>query len=189
MSSYQFVNTLAQCYAENQQAAAAQNQDYYNMNYPNCYSPNLANHPQYGQYSLMMSGQAAAAAVSPTTDPPTGYAVSTRRKVFAVTQKQQATSPFSSNSGAGANKVNQNSTSPNSTDNMPHRSLPKPPEIPSGASGGYAATSRGGGSGSTSSYVPRHAKGGTHDITDYSHLRHRVLVGLLGNYEISILGE
>ena len=64
MSSYQFVNTLAQCYAENQQAAAAQNQDYYNMNYPNCYSPNLANHPQYGQYSLMMSGQAAAAAVA-----------------------------------------------------------------------------------------------------------------------------
>ena len=64
MSSYQFVNTLAQCYAENQQAAAAQNQDYYNMNYPNCYSPNLANHPQYGQYSMLMSGQAAAAAVA-----------------------------------------------------------------------------------------------------------------------------
>ena len=65
MSSYQFVNTLAQCYAENQQAAAAQNQDYYNMNYPNCYSPNLATHPQYGQYNaLMMSGQAAAAAVA-----------------------------------------------------------------------------------------------------------------------------
>ena len=140
-----------------------------------------------GSYKVQQGQAAAAAAVSPTTDPPTGYAVSTRRKVFAVTQKQQATSPFSSNSGAGPNKVNQNCTSPNATDNMPHRSLPKPPEIPSGASGGYAATSRGGGSGGTSSYVPRHAKGATHDITDYSHLRQRVLVGLLLDKEKSLL--
>ena len=54
MSSYQFVNTLAQCYAEQQNAAAASagtaattgghsQQDYYNMNYSNCYSPNLGN--------------------------------------------------------------------------------------------------------------------------------------------------
>ena len=79
MSSYQFVNTLAQCYSDQQQqqqqqqstaaaaaaAAAAANaaqtsqqqQDYYNMNYPNCYSPNLAAHAQYGQYSLMMGQQ------------------------------------------------------------------------------------------------------------------------------------
>lgn len=68
MSSYQFVNTLAQCYAAEQsgQAATSQNtQDYYNMNYPNCYSPNLAatSHAaaatvsQYGSanpYSLMI---------------------------------------------------------------------------------------------------------------------------------------
>nr|ALB00307.1 Sex combs reduced [Paracyclopina nana]ALB00316.1 Sex combs reduced [Paracyclopina nana] len=70
MSSYQFVNTLAQCYAEQQQqqqtaaaasvgAASGGQADYYNMNYPNCYSPN-----QYNQYSLMMSGQAAAAMAS-----------------------------------------------------------------------------------------------------------------------------
>ena len=69
MSSYQFVNTIAQCYAEAGQAAgaaAATSQDYYNMNYPNCYSPNLnANHANsYNQYSLMMSGQAAAAAMA-----------------------------------------------------------------------------------------------------------------------------
>ena len=70
MSSYQFVNTLAQCYAE--QTAAQQatqvGQDYYNMNYPNCYSPNLTNHSQYGQYSLMMSGQAAAAMAAGMAD-------------------------------------------------------------------------------------------------------------------------
>ena len=68
MSSYQFVNTLAQCYAEQQNAAASagqttnQQMDYYNMNYPNSYSPNLGNN--YNQYSLMMSGQAAAAMAS-----------------------------------------------------------------------------------------------------------------------------
>jgi len=71
MSSYQFVNTLAQCYAEQQNAATAaaagaaptnQQMDYYNMNYPNSYSPNLGNN--YNQYSLMMSGQAAAAMAS-----------------------------------------------------------------------------------------------------------------------------
>ena len=65
MSSYQFVNTLAQCYAAEQSgqagAASAANQatsnDYYNMNYPNCYSPNLAAHAQqYGQYSQLMMG-------------------------------------------------------------------------------------------------------------------------------------
>ena len=52
MSSYQFVNTLAQCYEANAQlqgagAAAAgagvagstAPQDYYGMQYPNCYSP------------------------------------------------------------------------------------------------------------------------------------------------------
>ncbi len=70
MSSYQFVNTLAQCYAE--QTAAQQatqvGPDYYNMNYPNCYSPNLTNHSQYGQYSLMMSGQAAAAMAAGMAD-------------------------------------------------------------------------------------------------------------------------
>jgi len=74
MSSYQFVNTLAQCYAEQQNAASAaasagqanqQSMDYYNMNYPNSYSPNLGNNSNpYNQYSLMMSGQAAAAMAS-----------------------------------------------------------------------------------------------------------------------------
>ena len=73
MSSYQFVNTIAQCYAEQAGQAAgaaasaqASAQDYYNMNYPNCYSPNLNNHAtnSYNQYSLMMSGQAAAAAMA-----------------------------------------------------------------------------------------------------------------------------
>ena len=69
MSSYQFVNQIAQSYMEAGQAAgaaAASSQDYYNMNYPNCYSPNLNNHAtnSYNQYSLMMSGQAAAAAMA-----------------------------------------------------------------------------------------------------------------------------
>ena len=42
MSSYQFVNTLAQCYEANAQlqgGAAPPPQDYYSMQYPNCYSP------------------------------------------------------------------------------------------------------------------------------------------------------
>lgn len=62
MSSYQF--TLAQCYAAEQSGsqtnsqASGTSQDYYNMNYPNCYSPNLAAHSQYGQYSLMMGASA-----------------------------------------------------------------------------------------------------------------------------------
>ncbi len=65
MSSYQFVNTLAQCYAAEQAGQGAQgSQDYYNMNYPNCYSPNLAAHAQYGQYSLMMGNNSAAAAAA-----------------------------------------------------------------------------------------------------------------------------
>ncbi|QQP52900.1 Sex combs reduced [Caligus rogercresseyi] len=70
MSSYQFVNTLAQCYAEQQQQQQQQqsgtqagpqvppqaplpnNQDYYNMNYPSCYSPGLNSQGggQYGGY-------------------------------------------------------------------------------------------------------------------------------------------
>ncbi len=60
MSSYQFVNTLAQCYAASEQSVQvasgpqANSQEYYGMNYPSCYSPNLAAHAQYGQYSLMM---------------------------------------------------------------------------------------------------------------------------------------
>lgn len=70
MSSYQFVNTLAQCYAEQTaaQQASQVGQEYYNMNYPNCYSPNLTNHSGYGQYSLMMSGQAAAAMAAGMAD-------------------------------------------------------------------------------------------------------------------------
>ena len=58
MSSYQFVNTLAQCYEQAQMAgvgAAATPtapQDYYNMQYPSCYSP--ATQQQYSQYSGMM---------------------------------------------------------------------------------------------------------------------------------------
>lgn len=67
MSSYQFVNTLAQCYAEQAGQANQNTQDYYNMNYPNCYSPNLAAHAQYGQYSLMMSGTNGAAGAAANT--------------------------------------------------------------------------------------------------------------------------
>ena len=85
MSSYQFVNTLAQCYEANAQlqgGAAPPPQDYYSMQYPNCYSPatqvhhychgriffleireNLSHKFLYlqgyaGQYSSMMGGAA-----------------------------------------------------------------------------------------------------------------------------------
>lgn len=63
MSSYQFVNTLAQCYEANAQLQGATAgagvvpgttgpQDYYNMQYPNCYSPATQGYAQ--QYSSMM---------------------------------------------------------------------------------------------------------------------------------------
>ncbi len=58
MSSYQFVNTLAQCYAAEQSSNGAQSnpQEYYNMNYPNCYSPSLNNSSNYNApYSLLMN--------------------------------------------------------------------------------------------------------------------------------------
>ena len=85
MSSYQFVNTLAQCYEANAQlqgGAAPPPQDYYSMQYPNCYSPatqvhhychgriffqdireNFSHKSLYlqgyaGQYSSMMGGAA-----------------------------------------------------------------------------------------------------------------------------------
>eukprot|EP00090_Calanus_glacialis_P036961 TRINITY_DN6327_c0_g1_i1.p1 TRINITY_DN6327_c0_g1~~TRINITY_DN6327_c0_g1_i1.p1 ORF type:complete len:332 (-),score=72.85 TRINITY_DN6327_c0_g1_i1:1639-2634(-) len=64
MSSYQFVNTLAQCYEANAQlqgagagaAPGAAPQDYYNMQYPSCYSPATQGYAQ--QYSSMMGGAA-----------------------------------------------------------------------------------------------------------------------------------
>jgi len=59
MSSYQFVNTLAQCYEANAQlqgGTAPPPQDYYSMQYPNCYSP--ATQGYAGQYSSMMGGAA-----------------------------------------------------------------------------------------------------------------------------------
>ena len=80
MSSYQFVNTLAQCYEANAQlqgGSAPPPQDYYSMQYPNCYSPATQVSPQHwrdttylltddnvwlqgyaGQYSSMMGGAA-----------------------------------------------------------------------------------------------------------------------------------
>ena len=69
MSSYQFVNTLAQCYEANAQlqgagaaaagsvGAATAPQDYYNMQYPNCYSP--ATQQGYAQQYSSMMGAAA----------------------------------------------------------------------------------------------------------------------------------
>ena len=107
MSSYQFVNTLAQCYAEQQNAAAAsagaqtnQQMDYYNMNYPNSYSPNLGQN--YNQYSLMMSGQAAAAmasmsasVASGTSEAATTYNSMSNAGQQATPQSQQRTSNHS----------------------------------------------------------------------------------------------
>ena len=61
MSSYQFVSSLAQCYEANAQlqgagAGAAAPQDYYSMQYPNCYSPATQGYAQ--QYASMMGGAA-----------------------------------------------------------------------------------------------------------------------------------
>lgn len=57
MSSYQFVNTLAQCYAAEQSAQQNPNaQDYYNMSYANCYSPSVSGHSAYSaSYNLLQN--------------------------------------------------------------------------------------------------------------------------------------
>ena len=114
----------------------------------------------------------------PSAEPPSVYAMSARRKVFAVNQPQVTTPAYStSNNGGGGNKVNVSSPSDS---NNSHRSLPKPPEIPSGASsGGYVPTSRGGGGHSSSYVTPRHHHSKDQPSNDYSHLRHRVLVGFI----------
>lgn len=102
MSSYQFVNTLAQCYAAEQSgqtgsANAQASQDYYNMNYPNCYSPNLAAHAQqYGQYSLMMTGSGGgggAAGSGGGQNPGGGGAADNGFSVATSSQQQQQQQP------------------------------------------------------------------------------------------------
>merc|ERR1719410_1625170 len=92
MSSYQFVNTLAQCYEANAQlqgagAAAAGSvggatapQDYYNMQYPNCYSPATQGYAQ--QYSSMMGAAAGSHDYTPPSSSATlssSQAASSRR--------------------------------------------------------------------------------------------------------------
>ena len=156
MSSYQFVNTLAQCYAatssaldptvvgqqhqqqppQDQQAAAAASMaaaaaaaaaaggtssaaaDYYNMNYPNCYSPsNLS--AQYGQYQaaaagLMGMGNGAAVGQVGQSGGSSAAGAAAVAAAAAASQLQQSTGDYSSSSGQ-RNSANQ---SPVSTNNM-----------------------------------------------------------------------
>jgi len=90
MSSYQFVNTLAQCYEANAQLQGAgavaggatgggvpgapTAQDYYNMQYPSCYSPATQGYAQ--QYSSMMGASATGQATTATQEytPPSSSA-------------------------------------------------------------------------------------------------------------------
>ncbi|TRY68625.1 hypothetical protein TCAL_14280 [Tigriopus californicus] len=82
MSSYQFVNSLAQCYADQQagqNAVSQSSQDYYGMSYPNCYSPNItaaAHAQQYGQYTLMMGSGGSVGSAGANSVPGGGVAVS-----------------------------------------------------------------------------------------------------------------
>ena len=120
----------------------------------------------------IQQGHAASGTSVPPLDIPTSYVVSTRRKIFSVNQKQtpQQTSPLTSNNESTESRAKPNL--PNSTkDEVPHRSLPKPPELAS-----YITTR--GNVTAPSSYVVRHAKVQTKEMNDYSKLRQRVLVGL-----------
>jgi len=101
--------------------------------------------------------------------------MNTRRKVFPVNQKLQTTSTFSTESAEP--RVAHNPLPP-AVDDTPHRSLPKPPEIPSAISGSYVTQTRGGNvANQQSSYVSRNTKIPPRDISDYSQLRQRVLSG------------
>ena len=121
--------------------------------------------------------QGKAAADSPV-DLPSVYGMNTRRKLLGVNQKQPSAGSFPSNSENPESRINPNNSLPVTTGGeIPHRSLPKPPEVPSCINGPYVATSRGGNSSGPASYVPRHTKITAHEINDYAHLRQRVLVG------------
>ena len=122
MSSYQFVNTLAQCYAEqsgqnaataaaaaaavaNQGTSGATAQDYYNMNYPNCYSPNLAAHAQqYNQYSLMMGGGTTGNSAASPNDPSQQQPQQHNQLPQQQQQQQQPQQPFTSGQRGSANQ-------------------------------------------------------------------------------------
>ena len=85
MSSYQFVNTLAQCYEANAQlqggasgvSTGAAGSDYYGMQYPNCYSPATQAYQGAGYRNMMASATASAASATgaaSTQPPPLEYA-------------------------------------------------------------------------------------------------------------------
>ena len=123
----------------------------------------------------MQQGQAALGTSNSPADKPSVYMMNTRRKVFPVNQKLQTTSTFSTESAEP--RVAHNPLPP-AVDDTPHRSLPKPPEIPSAISGSYVTQTRGGNVASQqSSYVSRNTKIPPRDISDYSQIRQRVLVG------------
>ena len=84
MSSYQFVNTLAQCYEANAQlqgssaagVATGAAADYYGMQYPNCYSPATQGYQGAAGaagYTNMMNTAPSTGAAS-TQPPPLEYA-------------------------------------------------------------------------------------------------------------------
>ena len=119
----------------------------------------------------IQQGHAASGTSVPPLDLPSSYAVSTRRKMFSSTIKNSPTSVLASNNESFDNRTKQNSSISTAVE-VPHRSLPKPPENPS------YITSRGNVGGPTS-YVGRHAKVQTKENIDYSKLKQRVLVGLI----------
>ena len=89
--------------------------------------------------------------------------------MFSSTIKNSPTSVLASNNESYDNRTKQNSSISTAVE-VPHRSLPKPPENTS------YITSRGNVGGPTS-YVGRHAKVQTKENIDYSKLKQRVLVG------------
>ena len=118
----------------------------------------------------IQQGHASSGGPVPPINLPTSYVVSTRRKMFSGNQKQMGTGGLITNVDGTESRVAQ-SSGLSTTDELPCRSLPKPPEQNT-----YNSTR--GNVTTPSSYVQRHAKVQSKEINDYSKLRQRVLVCL-----------
>ena len=113
MSSYQFVNTLAQCYEANAQlqgssaagVATGAAADYYGMQYPNCYSPATQGYQGAAGaagYTNMMNTAPSTGAAS-TQPPPLEYAPtsSSTTSLSTHTPSSSRRSPGPGAAGAG----------------------------------------------------------------------------------------
>ena len=108
MSSYQFVNTLAQCYEANAQlqggagGVAGGGTDYYSMQYPSCYSPATQGYTGAGYSSMMGSAGGGAPSQPPPTHPEYAPASSSSTSLSAPTSSRRSPGPGVGGAGGGA---------------------------------------------------------------------------------------